>query len=195
MSEMIYLGFNGKYNLRLGETLRFVNKYIFAIEKTGNKVKYELLEDKLSNAYTMYKLENTTILAQIINVCSVSNCYCMGACIDEEKRKKVLDSFLDDKYTISFEMLSFLSEGLWPYIVKSYLRELKKEKGTFISRLTIPVNKVQKYANTIDKNKAIKRFCDELNKWLDFHMIGKITGIKTAKSENENLEIYLTIDC
>ena len=78
---------------------------------------------------------------------------------------------------------------------REYLRELKKEKSTFISRLTIPVNKVQKYANTIDKNKAIKRFCDELNKWLDFHMIGKITGIKTAKSENENLEIYLTIDC
>ena len=44
MFEMIQLGFNGKYNLRLGETLLIVCSYINAIKKTGNTINYDLLQ-------------------------------------------------------------------------------------------------------------------------------------------------------
>ena len=38
MCEMIYLGFKGRYNLRLGEILQLTFRYISAVEKTGNRL-------------------------------------------------------------------------------------------------------------------------------------------------------------
>ena len=190
MCEMIHLGFTGKYNLRLGETLLFVCRYVNAIEKTGNKIDYELLQNKLSNAYIMYSLENSTVLAGIVNMCAISNCFCIGGYSDIELRNKVIDSIDDESYVISFEMFSFLSDRLWPHIVKSFFRGLKIGKDKFVIRLTIPVNKVQKCTNESDITKSIKKFCDELGKWLEFHMIGKILFIG---DENENFEICVNI--
>ena len=90
MCEMIYLGFKGRYNLRLGEILQLTFRYISAVEKTGNKIGYELLQDKLSNAYTMYCIENSTILAGIVNMCAISNCFCIGGYSDIEFRNNGL---------------------------------------------------------------------------------------------------------
>lgn len=42
MCEMLHLGFNGKYNLRLGETLLLACSYVDAIEKSGNIINYEM---------------------------------------------------------------------------------------------------------------------------------------------------------
>lgn len=191
MCEMIYLGFKGRYNLRLGEILQLTFRYISAVEKTGNKIGYELLQDKLSNAYTMYCIENSTILAGIVNMCAISNCFCIGGYSDIEFRNKVIDNMDDGSYIISFDMFNFLSEGLWPYFVKSFFKGLKMGKDAFISRLTIPLTKVKKYTNESDINKAKEKFCDELGKWLDFHLLGKISS---AKDENLNLEIYININ-
>lgn len=191
MCEMIQLGFNGKYNLRLGETLRLVCNYIYAIEKTGNKLNYELLQKKLSNVYTVYRIENSTVLAGIVNMCAISNCFCVGGYCDIEFRNKVIDNMDDDAYIISFELFSFLSEGLWPHIVKSFFKGLEIGKTQFVIRLTIPVNKVKKYTNESDISKSMIKFCDELAKWLDFHMLGKIS---LAKDENENFEVIINLN-
>ena len=190
MCEMIYLGFKGRYNLRLGEILQLTFRYISAVEKTGNKIGYELLQDKLSNAYTMYCIENSTILAGIVNMCAISNCFCIGGYSDIEFRNKVIDNMDDGSYIISFDMFNFLSEGLWPYFVKSFFKGLKIGKEAFISRLTIPLIKVKKYTNESEINKAKEKFCNELGKWLDFHMIGKIIYVN---DENDNLEVCINI--
>lgn len=190
MCEMLHLGFNGKYNLRLGETLLLACSYVDAIEKSGNIINYGMLQNKLSNAYTMYCLENSTVLAGIVNMCTISNCFCIGGYTDVEFRKKVIDNMKYEQYVVSFEMFSFLSEGLWPHIVESFFRGLKIGKDKIVIRLIIPVNKVKKYTNEFDITKSIKKFCDEFAKWLEFHMIGKIVFIG---DENDNLEIGFCI--
>ena len=123
-------------------------------------------------------------------MCTISNCFCVGGYFDNEFRNKVIDTMDDEAYIISFEMFSFLSEGLWPHIVGSFFRRIKIGIGESVIRLTIPVNKVQKYTNESEITKSIKKFCYELDKWLEFHMIG---NIKYIKEVDDNLEVCFVL--
>lgn len=187
MNEKIYLGFAGKENLRLGESLAMIDKFVFVIKQYMEPVPIEKLEKYISNPYIMYNIKDINML---INVFNYSTGTILVGGVTNTNRKSKLDIQKETDYIISLVSFKFFSEKVWPRVVENFIKNIQHNKNCFILRLNFPldiIKKIYRYEKDMD---YIKLFTYEFSKWLGFHFIGNISKIS---DENENIIIYLDV--
>ena len=187
MNEKIYLGFSGKENIRMGESLVLIGKFVYVIKQYMNFVPTEKLEEYISNPYIMYNIKDIKMLTNLFN-------YTTGTMLFGElandNRKNILSFEKENDYIISLATFKFLSEKVWPEIAKGFIQNIAKTQNYFTLRLNIPLSIIRKLYNNAKETDYIKFFTYEFSKWIDFHFIGRISKIL---DENENLTIYLDV--
>lgn len=189
MSEKIYLGFAGKYNIRLGESLKITNDCIGLMKNISGKIDFNKLEAKFSNIYIMYNINEFSKLSMLVSQCLNMQVICEPT-VNYDYRKNLLDTQKDEDYIISFNIFNFLNEKVWPRIVSSFIDAIQKNKNSFILKLKIPFEKI----DTLYQNYEIKEknnlFINEINRWLTFQAIGYAVMV----SEEEHiLEIDIRV--
>lgn len=187
MSEKIFLGFYGKENIRLGESLRALYYWKKAVNQIiGNKD----INNIMSNAYAIYNIKNFRQLYNYISIKSKIKLFIYDIENNEDARNKIINFLNDDIYIIDIKTFKFLNERIWPRIVSACNENIDKNKdNNFLLRINIPMSYVIKlYPSAY--NSFFKEFIEDVQKWLTFHFLGKI---KEAKDENESLLLILEI--
>lgn len=188
MNEKIYLGFAGKNNMRMGQSLVILNKFFDIIKQYRDFIPTEKLEEFISNPYIMYNIKNIDVLNNIFNYCTSSMLFAQTT----NNVKDKLDMQKEEEYIISFTTFNFLSEKVWPKVTQNFIKNMNKKDNSnnLILRLNIPLSIIRKlYVNEKDID-YIKLFTCEFSKWVQFHFLGNISKIS---DENENLTIYLDV--
>lgn len=187
MSEKIYLGFNGKENIRLGESLAVICQWKRAVNQIIGNID---INNIISNVYVIYNIKTCQ---QLLNYISVKSNVCLLACdvkTDVEGRNILINSLDDDMYIISIKAFKFLNEKVWPKIVGAYSENINKNaSNNFLLKFNIPLSYITKMY-PLDYNSFSRMFIEDVKKWLTFHFLG---NIKEAKDENENLLLTLNI--
>lgn len=190
----IYLGFAGKENLRLGESLVLMKKMCDILRSLNISMDEEKLYKYLSNAYFMYNIDSIGKLYSIlqfllnINVCvfdtSSYNNVKSSNLIEEEK-------YEDGEYCINLKLFSFLSERLWPAIINAYIDSLSRINKCFYFRMHISISQITELVECENEEDALKDFEKQLSAWLSFHKLGNIEKIE--KLEENNYKFILKI--
>lgn len=188
MNEKIYLGFAGKYNLRIGESLSIITKFSNVVRQYMSEIKFDELQKYMSNAYLMYNIKDIKTLTNIFNYSTSTMIVGGGVILDDGKRNTDFDREKDSNYLISFETFNFINNTIWPKIANIFIMNVTKNFTHFKIRLNFPLSMINNlYKNELD---APKRFIKDLSIWLDFHLIGKILKIE---DENENLTLLIQV--
>lgn len=192
--DKIYLGFAGKENLRLGESLGLMKKMCDILRKLNISIDEEKLYEYLSNAYFMYNIDSIgklySILQFLLNInvfvfdTSSYNNIKSSNLIEEEK-------YEDDEYCINLKLFSFLSEKLWPAITKAYIDSLSRIDKYFYFQMHISISQIIELVECENEEDALKDFEKQLSDWLSFHKLGNIEGIE--KLEDNNYKFILKI--
>lgn len=186
MYEKIYLGFAGKENLRLGESLDLIDEFVYVLKEYLDPLPIEKLQEYMSNPYMMYSIKDINTLINLFNYTTGTILLGIGQTTDYRKSK--IEGQKEEEYIISFSTFKFFSEKIWNEILESFIKNIKQNKDSFILRLRFPFKVIEKlYNNECDYTKT---FVDEFSKWIKFHFIGEISEIF---NENQTLTISLNI--
>lgn len=187
MNEKIYLGFAGKYNMRMVQSLTILNKFFEVIKQYRSSIPTEKLEEYISNPYIMYNIKDIDVLSNIFNYCTSSMLFTQTMNSVKDK----LDMQKEEEYIISFTTFNFLSEKVWPKVTQNFIKNINQKDNTnFILRLNIPLKIVRNLYKEEKESEYRKLFICDFSKWIQFHFLGNISKIS---DENENLTIYLDV--
>ena len=138
--DKIYLGFAGKENLRLGESLILIKKTFDILRPLVFSLNEEKLYGYLSNAYLMYSLDKIEKLNSILYLSLDRKFYILETSNYTSKRANLLamKNNVDGEYCINFKLFSFLSERLWPAIINAFINSLSRNDNYFYFQSKFP---------------------------------------------------------
>lgn len=182
MSEKIYLGFAGKENIRLGESLFLVKRGYNIIRKQSDYINIDILYKYMSNAYTMYGIQNINQLMAIVTLSTnVMVCgFCGSECNEIRKELNKEDYNSNIIYLTTFK---FFNERVWPKIIECYIKELSSKKDSFILGVNVNFSLIQNLVGRETLDMSIANFISDMSKWLDFQLIGKFERIEYQKDK------------
>ena len=191
--DKIYLGFAGKENLRLGESLILIKKTFDILRPLIFSINEEKLYGYLSNAYLMYSLDKIEKLNSILYLSLDRKFYILETSNYTSKRANLLASKnnVDGEYCINFKLFSFLSERFWPAITDAFINSLVRYDNYFYFEMQISKSQITKLVECENEEEALKEFREQFNAWLSFHILGSIEEIK--KIDEDNLQFKLKI--
>lgn len=191
--DKIYLGFAGKENLRLGESLVLMKKMCDILRNLNISIDEEKLYEYLSNAYFMYNMDSIGKLYSILQVLlNINVCVFETSSYNNVKSSNLIEEkYEDDEYCINLKLFSFLSEKLWPAIINAYIDSLSRINKYFYFQMHISISQIIELVECENEEDALKDFEKQLSDWLSFHKLGNIEGIE--KLEDNNYKFILKI--
>lgn len=177
MNEKIYLGFAGKENLRLGESLIFVKRSYDIISNQNECINTDFLYKYMSNVYTMYNIQNINQLMSIVTL-STKVMICGFSTSEYNEVRKMLNKEDYDRNLVYLSTFKFFNEKVWPRIIESYMKELPYKNNSFILVITMPFSLIQNLVSKETLDMSIASFISDMGKWLDFQLIGKFERIE-----------------
>lgn len=177
MNEKIYLGFAGKENLRLGESLIFVKRIYDIISNQNECINTDILYKYMSNVYTMYNIQNINQLMAIVTL-STNVMICGFSTSEYNEVRKMLNKEDYDGNLVYLSTFKFFNEKVWPKIIESYMKELPFKNNSFILGITMPFSLIQNLVSKETLDMSIASFISDIGKWLNFQLIGKFERIE-----------------
>lgn len=189
----IYLGFAGKENLRLGESLALMKKIYDILRNLNISMDEEKLYKYLSNAYFMYNIDSIGKLYSILQVLlNINVCVFDTSSYNNVKSSNLIEEkYEDGEYCINLKLFSFLSERLWPAIINAYIDSLSRINKYFYFQMHISISQIIELVECENEEDALKDFEKQLSAWLSFHKLGNIEKIE--KLEENNYKFILKI--
>lgn len=182
MNEKIYLGFAGKENLRLGESLIFVKRSYDVISNQNKCINTDILYKYMSNVYTMYNIQNINQLMAIVTL-STNVMICGFSTSEYNEVRKMLNKEDYDGNLVYLSTFKFFNEKVWPRIIESYMKELPYKNNSFILGIAMPFSLIQNLIRKETLDMSIASFISDMGKWLDFQLIGKFERIEYQKDK------------
>lgn len=184
--DKIYLGFAGKENLRLGESLILIKKTFDILRPLVFSLNEEKLYGYLSNAYLMYSLDKIEKLNSILYLSLDRKFYILETSNYTSKRANLLamKNSVDGEYCINLKLFSFLSERLWPAIIKAFINSLSRNDNYFYFQMHISISQIIELVECENEEDALKDFEKQLSAWLSFHKLGNIEKIEKLGENN-----------
>ena len=91
---------------------------------------------------------------------------------------------VDGEYCINFKLFSFLSERLWPAIIKAFINSLSRNDNYFYFQMYISISQIIELVECENEEDALKDFEKQLSAWLSFHKLGNIEKIEKLGENN-----------
>ena len=182
---LLYLGYAGENNMRLGESLYTVKWALNFTKKIQQGLPIKLFEpDAYIQAMSacvnnLYTIKDANELFNLLKNC---NSDVNVGYINPKNIKLNRDSIIPllgnskvEDYLVSFQMLKILNEKVWPQIVRCVLTHFQRESHTYV--LYMPLHEV----NINDSFKKSTIFTEETKRWLKFHFLGSVEKMELKK--------------